>query len=229
MNVYPTEPRPKAGYHHGDLREALLTAAEQILHEEGLQGLTLRACARRAGVSHAAPKHHFADLSELLAEVAARSFDRLTAALEEARAKAGDDLDERFIGAARIYVQYARQFPDYFRLMFRWDLLNRCNPALQAASARTFAEMTDSITVQRGEPDVAPEELLERIREEDLLEDILIGWSHVHGYAQLLLEGQLAVLAREESLDEFIERTLAVTAGRLGRLLRADSDVRKDG
>jgi AcrR family transcriptional regulator len=220
MSIPELHPRPKAGYHHGDLRESLLVAADLLLREEGLAGLTLRACARRAGVSHAAPKHHFADLSDLLAEVAARSFDRLTDALQAARATVGDDPDERFIAITRTYVDFARQHPDHFRLMFRSDLLSRCNPALRDASARTFAEMIDGVTAQRGEPDVQPEELGERIRDAGLVEDILIGWSHVHGYAQLLLEGQLAVFARAEHLEDFLARTLTATGKRLGRLLR---------
>jgi AcrR family transcriptional regulator len=220
MSDAALQPRPKAGYHHGDLREALLTAADQLLHEEGLQGLTLRACARRAGVSHAAPKHHFANLSELLSEVAARAFDRLTRALEEVRAEVGDDPDERFIAAARTYVEYARSHPAHFRLMFRSDSLKTCNEALSAATSRAFAELTDIITLQRGEPDVAPEELRERIMEAGLMEDILLGWSYVHGYTQLLLEGQLAVFAQDESLDDFLQRTITATGKRLSRMMR---------
>lgn len=220
MSDAALQPRPKAGYHHGDLREALLTAADQLLHEEGLQGLTLRACARRAGVSHAAPKHHFANLSELLSEVAARAFDRLTRALEEVRAEVGDDPDERFIAAARTYVEYARSHPAHFRLMFRSDSLKTCNEALSAATSRAFAELTDIITLQRGEPDVAPEELRERIMEAGLMEDILLGWSYVHGYTQLLLEGQLAVFAQDETLDVFLQRTITATGKRLSRMMR---------
>ena len=89
------QPKTKSSYHHGDLREALLVAAEEILDEEGVQSLTLRACTRRAGVSHAAPKHHFADVAELLSEVAARSFDRLNQILKTARDEAGTDPAER--------------------------------------------------------------------------------------------------------------------------------------
>jgi AcrR family transcriptional regulator len=225
MNDPVPGPRPKAGYHHGDLREALLAAAEELLHEKGLQGLTLRACARRAGVSHAAPKHHFTDLSELLSEVAARGFQRLAAALQKAHAEVGDDPDARFIAVARTYVHFARRNPAHFRLMFRSDVLRDCNAALATASGRTFAEMAGCITGQRGEPDVAPEQLLERIREEDFMQDVLLGWSHVHGYAQLLLEGQLAVFAKEEQLEEFIDRTLAATGRRLGRVLREDAPL----
>ena len=210
----------KTGYHHGDLREALLTAAESLLAEEGLQGLTLRACARRAGVSHAAPKHHFNDVTELLSEVSARGFDRLTEALRTTRRAAGDDPVERFVGVAQAYVSFARAYPALFRLMFRWDALSAEHKPLVDAAQRTFAEMTNSITVQRGDPDVTPESLHTRISERSLQNDVLIGWSHIHGYAQLFLEGQFSGFAAEEGPDAFIERTLRETGTRLSRMLR---------
>jgi AcrR family transcriptional regulator len=212
--------KEKSNYHHGDLREALLVAAEELLTDEGVMGLTLRACARRAGVSHAAPRHHFDDVAELLSEVGARGFDRLASALESARLEAGDDPRRRFVGVARTYVKFARQYPHHFRLMFRGDALTNGHERLLEAAARTFAEMTNSITVQRGEPDVTPEMLKTRIRERGLQNDILLGWSHIHGYAQLLLEGQFDGFAAEEGVDAFIERTLADTGARLSRVLR---------
>jgi AcrR family transcriptional regulator len=215
-----SQSRARAGYHHGDLREALLEAAEALLREDGVPGLTLRACARRAGVSHAAPKHHFADLSELLSAVAARGFDRLTAALVEARQAAGDDPDRRFTAAAHTYVAFARENPAHFRLMFRSDALKTCSETLAGASARAFAELTDNITLLRGEASIAPEELGERILDADLMEDVLIGWSYVHGYTQLLLEGQLAPFAQNEDPDAFLERTIAATSRRLSRMMR---------
>jgi AcrR family transcriptional regulator len=214
--------REKSGYHHGDLREALLSAAEELLAEEGLQGLTLRACARRAGVSHAAPKHHFRDAAELLSEVSARGFDRLTGLLREAREAAGDDPAERLLGVATTYVAFARRYPALFRLMFRWDALAAEHQMLVEAAGRTFAEMTNAITVQRGDPDVTADTLQARIEERGLQNDVLIGWSHIHGYAQLLLEGQLSGFAAEEGEDAFIERTLRDTCTRLSRLLRSE-------
>jgi AcrR family transcriptional regulator len=210
----------KSGYHHGDLREALLTSAESLLAEEGLSGLTLRACARRAGVSHAAPKHHFNDVAELLSEVSARGFDRLTAELKASREQAGDDPVERLVAVARTYVNFARQYPAQFRLMFRWDALTAEHNALVAAAQRTFAEMTNSITVQRGENDVSPETLQERIKERGLQNDVLIGWSHIHGYAQLFLEGQFNGFAAEEGEDAFIERTLRESCTRISQMLQ---------
>jgi len=210
----------KSGYHHGDLREALLTAAEDLLTEEGMSGLTLRACARRAGVSHAAPKHHFADVSELLSEVAARGFDRLTAALKEGRAEALDDPEARIIAVFRAYVNFARRFPDHFRLMFRWDNMASDNALLVEASARTFAEMTSSVTAQRGHSDVTAETLQQRIRDPDLNDDVVFAWSQIHGYVQLLLEGQFDGFAETEGMDAFVRRTVEKSGRRLSRLLQ---------
>ena len=215
--------KAKSSYHHGDLREALLVAAEELLNEEGLQALTLRACARRAGVSHAAPKHHFNDIAELLSEVSARGFDRLTRALKTARAAAADDPVERFVAVSRTYVSFARNNQALFRLRFRWDGLTVENRALLLAAARTFAEMTNSITVQRDEPDVTPETLDVRTADRALQNDILIGWSHIHGYAQLFIEGQFSGFAAEEGADAFIERTLRETGARISGLLRSGS------
>ena len=215
------EPKARSSYHHGDLKEALLVAAEALLAEEGVTGLTLRACARRAGVSHAAPKHHFRDASELLAEVAARSFDRLTDTLEADRqASAELDPQARIVSVFRAYVNFARRYPDHFRLMFRWKEIERQNEALAAAAARTYAEMTSSITVQRGDSDVTSDTLYERIAERGLQDDVLLAWSQIHGYAMLLLEGQFDGFAEREGEDAFVERTIEEAGARLSGLLR---------
>ena len=221
-----SEQKARSSYHHGDLKEALLSAAEALLEEEGVTGLTLRACARRAGVSHAAPKHHFKDASELLAEVAARSFDRLTDTLRQGRA-AGAELDPeaRIVSVFRAYVDFARRYPDHFRLMFRWREIDRENEALSEAASRTYAEMTSSVTVQRGDSDVTADTLGERIGERGLQDDVLVAWSQIHGYAMLLLEGQFDGFARIEGEeiegeDAFIERTVTETGARLSWMLR---------
>ncbi|MGE0622323.1 MAG: TetR/AcrR family transcriptional regulator [Pseudomonadales bacterium] len=210
----------KSGYHHGDLREALLAAAEELLAEEGMPGLTLRACARRAGVSHAAPKHHFADVSELLSEVAARGFHQLTAALEAGRAEAADDPEARIIAVFHAYVSFARRYPDHFRLMFRWDNMKSDNAVLLDAAARTFAEMTSSVTAQRGDADVTAETLQQRIRDPDLNDDVVFAWSQIHGYVQLLLEGQFDGFAESEGMDAFVRRTVEKSGRRLSLTLR---------
>ncbi len=216
-----SEQKARSSYHHGDLKEALLQAAEALLEEDGVAGLTLRACARRAGVSHAAPKHHFRDAADLLAAVAARSFARLTDTLQQDRAASADlDPEARIISVFRAYVDFARRQPDHFRLMFRWKEIDRDNAALVLAASRTYAEMTSSVAVQRGDADVSADTLQERISERGLQDDVLLAWSQIHGYAMLLLEGQFDGFAMDEGEDAFVERTIAETGRRLSRMLR---------
>jgi AcrR family transcriptional regulator len=215
--------KPGNRYHHGQLREALLDAAEALLGEGGVQALSLRACARRAGVSHAAPKHHFQDIAELLAEVSARSFDRLTLLLQEAGAAAGEDATRHYVAVARTYVHFALKYPSHFRLMFRSDAMAVQNPALESAANRTFAEMASSVTRLLNQPDVTPESLRERTADRELQNAILLAWSHIHGYTQLLLEGQFAAFAEAEGLDRFLERTIPETTARMCALLQTNA------
>jgi len=161
-------------------------------------------------------------MSELLSEVAARSFDKLTAEMKEAREGSGDTPEARYVSVSQTYVNFARAHPARFRLMFRWDALSLDNPALLQAARRTFAEMVNSITAQRGQPEVTPESLATRIRDRSLQNDVLIGWSHIHGYAQLFLEGQFDGFAAEEGADVFIERTLKHGGQRLSHLFREE-------
>ena len=107
-----TSIRKRGGYHHGDLRAAVLQAAGEILETEGLSGLSLREAARRAGVSHNAPYRHFADRESLLAALAAEGFGLLAAAQREAAAKIG------LRGMGEAYVRFALAHPERFQLMF---------------------------------------------------------------------------------------------------------------
>ena len=104
------KPKRPETYHHGSLREALLQAAERILERDGIQGLTLRAAAREAGVSHAAPKNHFGDLAGLLSELAAVGFDRFVATMQ-AGVREGDSPAARMAAIGRGYVAFARAHP----------------------------------------------------------------------------------------------------------------------
>ena len=114
MNAAAAEARP---YHHGDLRRGLVDAARRILEADGPSALSLRAVAREAGVSPAAPYHHFKDKGELLDAVALEGWDALGEALAEARAKAGpDDIVVTELGVA--YVCFARDNPALYRVMY---------------------------------------------------------------------------------------------------------------
>ena len=129
--------RTVAPYHHGALHEALLKAAETILERDGLSGLTLRAAAREAGVSHAAPTHHFGDMTGLLSELAAAGFRKFGAMMGAAAAtevSAGDRMDA--MGEA--YVAFAREHPSMFLLMFRSERLDPARPVLHEAMQNAF-------------------------------------------------------------------------------------------
>lgn len=108
------ESRP---YHHGDLRRALIDAARRLLEQEGPTALSLRAVAREAGVSPAAPYHHFKDKGELLDAVAHEGWEMLNEALTAARARA-TNLHDKMAGLGVAYVCFARDNPSLYRVMY---------------------------------------------------------------------------------------------------------------
>jgi AcrR family transcriptional regulator len=184
-----SRPKRPETYHHGALKEALLRAAERILEREGIQGLTLRAAAREAGVSHAAPKNHFGDLSGLLSELAAIGFGRFAATMQ-AGVRDGDAPAARMAAIGRGYVAFARAHPGLFLLMFRSERLDLGRPALRAAIDSSSRLLSGAVGAARGETVEAALTLPQAA-------GIAAAWSLVHGFAMLLLDGRLkGLLAR---------------------------------
>lgn len=170
-------------YHHGRLREALLRAAEAILERDGLAALTLRAAAREAGVSHAAPAHHFGDLTGLLSELAAVGYGRFADRLRAAAAAAPDD-GLHAMGLA--YVGFARAHPGLFTLMFRAERIDMQRPALHAAADAAWAALGGAV----GQDTAALPPLQQ-------LAGHVAPWALAHGLAVLLIDGRLhPLLAR---------------------------------
>jgi AcrR family transcriptional regulator len=178
-----------APYHHGALRIALLEAAERVLERDGLAGLTLRAVAREAGVSHAAPTHHFGDLTGLVSELAAIGFQQFNAAMSAARAAAPTPL-LKSLASARAYVQYAQQHPGMYGLMFRTERLDMTRPSLREAAEASFAGLAGAIAASRQEQLVPDTLTLGQAA------DIARAWSLVHGFTTLLLDGRLTDILR---------------------------------
>ena len=175
--------RPSS-YHHGDLHDALLKAAETVLVRDGVQGLTLRAAAREAGVSHAAPTHHFGDMTGLLSELAAVGFRRFGTALREAASLHGA-AHARLDAMGMAYVTFARKYPDLFMLMFRSERLDFDRPALKEAMSESNTALASGVGAQLGEA-VTPGRLtLPQAAE------MVRAWSLVHGFAVLLLDHRL--------------------------------------
>jgi AcrR family transcriptional regulator len=188
-----TQAAPRAGakrtkaessYHHGDLHDALLKAAERILAREGLPGLTLRAVAREAGVSHAAPAHHFGDLSGLVSELAAIGYGRFGAALNAAAAT-GRSPAEIGLARGRAYIDFARTHPAMYQLMFSAERLDMNNPVLRQAADASFSGLVAAINESRHEAIAGNTLTL------DQAADITRVWSLVHGFAMLLIDGRL--------------------------------------
>jgi AcrR family transcriptional regulator len=158
-------PRP---YHHGNLRRALLDAALDEIAERGPMAWSLRELARRAGVSHAAPAHHFGDKAGVLTAIAAEGYELLGGALERA-------LDEgAFLDVGLAYISFAMEHPAHFDVMFRPDLVRTDDADLLAARARTSALLYGPAG------DAFPA---------DARRAGLAGWAFAHGFAQLWRAG----------------------------------------
>jgi AcrR family transcriptional regulator len=180
------KPKRPETYHHGSLREALLQAAERILEREGIQGLTLRAAAREAGVSHAAPMNHFGDMTGLLSDLAAVGFERFVAMMQ-AGVKDGDPPAARMSAIGRGYITFARKHPGLFLLMFRSERLDHTRPALRDAVTASSGMLSGTVAARRGEQEDANLTLPQAA-------SIVAAWSLVHGFAMLLLDGRLRPL-----------------------------------
>lgn len=198
-------------YHHGALHEALLKAAETVLERDGLAGLTLRAVAREAGVSHAAPTHHFGDLTGLVSELAAIGFRQFNAAMTVAGSTEGSVL-EKAMARAKAYVAYAQAHPGMYGLMFRTERLDMSRPSLHEAATASFAGLAGAIGASRHE----------HIEEETLslgqAAAIARAWSLVHGFTMLLLDDRLSDILRRlpkgTTAESLLDAMLRSTVGR---------------
>ena len=200
------KPAAKRAYHHGDLKDQLVAAAEAIILERGVEGFTLREAARRAGVSPAAPAHHFKDAKGLLAEVALRAFRDFGAALAAADARGGADPAARLREQGLAYVKFALANRARFQLMFRHPIYDLEYPGLRETSARAFAVLEGAVraamALKEGEA-MTP----------DAFGYLLANWSIVNGFAHLALGGEFEVAAKELGgqkaiLDRFLPLTL---------------------
>src|SRR5881275_1196145 len=131
--------RSERGYHHGNLKEALLQAALGLIAEKGAAGFTFADAARMAGVSPAAPYRHFRDRDELLSSIAQRGFDQFEAVLTSAWDDGRPDTITAFERVGKAYLAFAREEPAFYSAMFESGLPVDLNPTLMAASERAFS------------------------------------------------------------------------------------------
>ena len=202
-------------YHHGDLHDALLQAAERVLERDGISGLTLRAVAREAGVSHAAPTHHFGDLTGLLSELAAIGFRRFNEAMVAARATDTLPMMKAMAGA-KAYVAYAQARPGMYGLMFRNERLDMTRPSLHQAATASFEGLASSVGAGRHQRLTG--EALETLTL-DQAAAIARNWSLVHGFTMLLLDGRLKDILHRlpegTTPDQLLDAMMRSAVGRL--------------
>jgi AcrR family transcriptional regulator len=168
----PAEARP---YHHGDLRKALLAAAEAELAARGIEAFSLRSVAKRAGVSHAAPAHHFGDAQGLLTALAAEGFRQFLAAQSAREALAAQDPVSRLVAAGLGYVDFAMARPTLFRLMWQSGRPDFDSPDLGQAARAAYQHLVDQVSAAGG-----------RSTAEEAA-----AWAMAHGLADLLASGRL--------------------------------------
>lgn len=207
-------PAGETPYHHGDLHDALLEAAERVLERDGLAGLTLRAVAREAGVSHAAPTHHFGDLTGLLSELAAIGFRRFNAAMVAAGETETLPL-LKAMARAKAYVAYAQARPGMYGLMFRTERLDMKRPSLNEAATASFEGLASAVGAGRNEKLTG--DALGALSL-DQAAAIARAWSLVHGFTTLLLDGRLKDILQRlpegTGVDQLLDAMLRSTVAR---------------
>lgn len=165
-------------YHHGDLRAALLAAAEAELTEKGIEAFSLRSVAKRAGVSHAAPAHHFGDARGLLTALAVAGFRRFLATQHQRESVADPTPRAQLVAAGLGYVDFALAYPALFRLIFSSDRPDFSDSELIKAGDDAYTHLADQVTAVGG----------------GALETAAV-WATAHGLADLLAAGRLKTLA----------------------------------
>jgi len=173
----------RPAYHHGDLRNSLLAAAEALLMEKGVAALSLREVAKATGVSHAAPYRHFRDKAALVEALAATGFKRLQHGCEQAALRHANDPARQLTEAGMAYLLFATEKPAIVHLMFGGSIsLGACGADLQQAADAAYASLAR--IVGNGQQSGL-------YQQADVMDMTLTAWSAVYGFSLMLTGGLL--------------------------------------
>ena len=190
------------GYHHGNLKEALVRAALELIAQKGPAGFTFADAARWAGVSAAAPYRHFRDREELLADVALRGYQEFAAALNHAWADGRPDVHTAFNRLGKAYLNFARSEPAYYSAMFEAGISLDANPALRTAADSAFAALRNAV-----EQVVATMPAATR---PPVMMMALHIWTMTHGIASLFGRGDPGRRALPMSPEDLLEAAVLI-------------------
>jgi AcrR family transcriptional regulator len=196
------------GYHHGNLKEALLRAALELIAQKGPAGFTFAEAARWAGVSPAAPYRHFRDRDELLANVALRGFRQFEEVLSRAFDDGRPDVFFALDRLGRAYLDFARSEPAYYSAMFEAGIALADNPELREAGDRAFAVLRS-----------AAEKLCAQVPARDRPPTLMVAlhiWAMAHGIASLFGRGDAARRALPIAAEELLEAQMLIYLRGLG-------------
>ncbi len=202
MNWDPSEGSKRRGYHHGNLREALVEAALRLIGEKGPAGFTIAEAARAAGVSPAAPYRHFRDREELMADVAKHGFDAFALALRQAWDRGRPDPRSALLRVGMAYLEFARKEPAAYSAMFETPFPVECPPGLRAASDDAFAVLREAC-------DAVLADMPAGRRAPGLMVALHI-WSMSHGIAGLFARGDAARRPLPMSPEDLLEAGVRV-------------------
>jgi AcrR family transcriptional regulator len=198
----------RRGYHHGNLREALIRAALDLIAAKGPAGFAFAEAARAAGVSPAAPYRHYRDRDELMADVARRGFELFQAALERAWDEGRPSPRAAFERLGRAYLDFARREPAYYSAMFEGGLAPDAHPGLAEAGERAFA------VCRRASEAICA--ALPKERRPPALMMALHVWTLSHGIASLFARGDAARRKLPMTPEELLEAGMLVYLQGLG-------------
>jgi AcrR family transcriptional regulator len=209
MSWRKDERRGERGYHHGNLKEALLQAALDLITQKGPAGFTFADAARMAGVSPAAPYRHFRDRDELLSSIAQRGFEQFEALLTQAWDDGRPDTITAFERVGKAYLAFAREEPAFYSAMFESGVPVETTPALAAASERAFAVIRAAAErLAALAPPGVP-------RPPALMMALHI-WSMSHGVASLFGRGDAARRKLPMSAEDLLEAEVLIYLRGLG-------------
>lgn len=196
------------GYHHGNLKEALIRAALELIAQKGPGGFTFAEAARWAGVSAAAPYRHFRDRDELLADVALRGYDQFANALSHAFAEGRPDPQSAFDRLGKAYLNFARSEPAYYSAMFEAGISLDNNAALRAAADRAFGVLRTAV-------ELLITTLPAKARPPSLMMALHV-WTLSHGIASLFTRGDAGRRSLPMSPEDLLEAGVLIYLRGLG-------------
>lgn len=191
---------PAKKYHHGDLKNALIKAGIEILSKEGVNGLSLRKVARKAGVSHAAPYAHFTDKQALIAAIALDGHSKIHARIEEVEAAYPNDPLKQLVQSAWAYMQFGLESPAHYKITFSGLIENEKNfPELVQVSRHSLLALQKIIT------DCQTAGILSESKYETEVVAITL-WGLIHGLVSLVIDDQIskALMAKNQPKDMVI-------------------------